>query len=66
MPTWNYEVVHVHGRLVAHDDAAWLETLVRSLTTVHEADMPVPWSVDDAPADFRIAMLKAELPRRSK
>src|SRR5689334_3557631 len=20
VPTWNYEVVHIHGRLVAHDD----------------------------------------------
>ena len=59
VPTWNYEVVHVHGRLVAHDDVEWLDTLVRSLTTVHEARMTAPWSVDDAPADYRAAMLKA-------
>ena len=59
VPTWNYEVVHVHGRLVAHDDAEWLDTFVRALTTVHEADLAEPWSVDDAPADYRATMLKA-------
>ena len=59
VPTWNYEVVHVHGRLVAHDDVEWLDVLVRSLTAVHEARMAEAWSVDDAPADYRAAMLEA-------
>jgi len=52
VPTWNYEVVHLHGRLVAHDDAAWTATMVGDLTDVNEAGMPTPWSVDDAPADY--------------
>lgn len=52
VPTWNYEVVHLHGRLVAHDDATWVAGLVRELTDVHEAGQPAAWSVDDAPADF--------------
>jgi transcriptional regulator len=59
VPTWNYEVVHVHGRLVAHDDPAWLERLVRDLTDRHEARRPEPWSVDDAPADFVAGLLRA-------
>ena len=59
VPTWNYDVVHAHGRFVAHDDVEWLDTLVRSLTTLHEARMTAPWSVDDAPAEDRAAMLKA-------
>ncbi len=59
VPTWNYEVVHVHGRLVAHDDAAWTEDLVRRLTARHEADMRPPWSVDDAPAAFVAGQVRA-------
>jgi transcriptional regulator len=52
VPTWNYEVVHAHGRLVAHDDAAWVARQVRDLTEANEHGRPQPWGVDDAPADF--------------
>jgi transcriptional regulator len=37
VPTWNYAVVHVHGRLRVIDDAAWLRRLLESLTDRHEA-----------------------------
>lgn len=59
LPTWNYEVIHVTGRLVIHDDVDWLERLVRDLTERHESPRPDPWSVDDAPADYVTAMLRA-------
>ncbi len=52
VPTWNYEVVHVHGALVAHDDGAWVATQIRDLTDQNEATLPSPWAVDDAPADY--------------
>jgi Transcriptional regulator len=52
VPTWNYEVVHLHGRLTAHDDTGWLLAQMRELTEVHEAPMPEPWSVDDPPAGY--------------
>ena len=58
VPTWNYEVVHLHGRLVAHD-GPWTEQIVRDLTNLHEAAMPAPWSVDDAPADYIASLLRA-------
>ena len=58
VPTWNYEVVHLHGRLVAHN-AAWTLQLVRDLTDHHEAGMPTPWSVDDAPEEYTAGLLKA-------
>jgi transcriptional regulator len=58
VPTWNYEVVHAHGRLVAHDDVGWLDTLVRDLTARHEAGRTEPWAVDDAPPDFVANMLR--------
>jgi len=51
VPTWNYAVVHVHGRLRVIEDALWLRTLLERLTDRHEAGLPAPWKVSDAPAD---------------
>jgi transcriptional regulator len=58
VPTWNYEVVHLHGRLVAHDDAGWLTGLVGELTDHHEAGMSAPWSIRDAPVDYFDTMVR--------
>jgi transcriptional regulator len=52
VPTWNYEVVHLHGRLVARDDGEWVLRQMRDLTDLNEASMDVPWSVDDPPAGY--------------
>lgn len=52
VPTWNYEVVHVHGELVVHDDAAWVRGQIDDLTALHETSFDAPWHVDDAPAEF--------------
>lgn len=59
VPTWNYTTAHVYGRLVIHDDPAWVENLVRRLTTLHEASSADPWTVDDAPARFIAGQLRA-------
>ncbi|MCW2642926.1 MAG: FMN-binding negative transcriptional regulator [Dactylosporangium sp.] len=59
VPTWNYVTAHVYGRLVVHDDPAWLDSLVRRLTDRHEATNPLPWSVDDAPPKFISGQLRA-------
>ena len=59
VPTWNYVTAHIHGRLVVHDDAAWVEANVRALTARHEASRPEPWSVDDAPVPYIEGQLKA-------
>jgi transcriptional regulator len=58
VPTWNYEVVHAHGHLVAHDDVGWLDAFVRELTSRHEHRREQPWAVDDAPADYVASMLR--------
>lgn len=52
VPTWDYFVMQVYGDLVIHDDAGWVEAAVRRLTDQHERPRSVPWSVDDAPADY--------------
>lgn len=59
VPTWNYTVVHVHGTLAAVDDAPWLRQLVGQLTDTREAGRAAPWSVDDAPPDYVLQMLRA-------
>jgi transcriptional regulator len=59
VPTWNYVTAHVYGRLLVHDDSAWVEALVRRLTEQREASLPHPWSVDDAPPAFVAGQLRA-------
>jgi transcriptional regulator len=68
VPTWNYVTAHVYGRLVVHDDPAWVEDVVRRLTAKHEAARLAspgqapqwpPWSVDDAPRNFIEGQLRA-------
>ncbi len=58
VPTWNYAVVHAYGPIRVIHDPAWLLAHVSSLTDVHEAQMPRPWKVSDAPSDFIAAQLK--------
>ena len=59
VPTWNYVTAHVYGRLVVHDDPAWVEALVRRLTAKHEGGRAHPWSMDDAPPPFLAGQLRA-------
>ncbi|HEV2680374.1 MAG TPA: FMN-binding negative transcriptional regulator [Rhodanobacter sp.] len=59
VPTWNYAVVHVHGRLRVVDDAAWLRRLLETLTDHHEVGQPQPWRVTDAPEDHVEKLLRA-------
>ena len=59
VPTWNYITAHVHGRLVIHDDPAWVEANVRRLTAKYERSREEPWSVDDAPEAYIAGQVKA-------
>lgn len=59
VPTWNYEVVHVHGVLSVHDDERWVRALVARLTRRHEAAEPQPWKMGDAPPAFIDELLRA-------
>src|ERR1700738_5009748 len=59
VPTWNYEVLNVYGRLVTHDDADWVLNLVTTLTNRHEQRRTQPWQVTDAPESYTRAQLRA-------
>jgi len=58
VPTWNYAIVHVHGRPRVVDDPDWLLRHVGELTAINEANQAEPWTVSDAPAEFVAGMLK--------
>lgn len=55
VPTWNYQAVHVTGRLEIVEDAAPLLEIVSQLTDRFEKPRARPWAVTDAPPDY-IAM----------
>ncbi|MFK2879135.1 FMN-binding negative transcriptional regulator [Rhodanobacter hydrolyticus] len=59
VPTWNYAVVHVRGRLKIVEDAIWLRALLECLTDHHEAAEPQPWHVGDAPDDHVEKLMQA-------
>ena len=59
VPTWNYVVVHAHGRLRTIDDPVWLRAQVETLVGRHEAGFADPWRIADAPPDYIDKMLAA-------
>lgn len=59
VPTWNYVVVHAHGRLRAIDDAEWLLGNLETLVAHHEAGFVEPWQIGDAPPEYIEKMLAA-------
>ncbi len=58
VPTWNYEAVHLTGRVEWFDDAARLEAVVRELSVVYEEGRQQPWTINDAPRQYIDALLR--------
>jgi len=58
VPTWNYVTVHAWGRPRVVEDAVWLRRQIGDLTGQQERSFPVPWLVEDAPADYVTAQVK--------
>jgi transcriptional regulator len=58
VPTWNYEAVHISGRVEWFEDVVQLECVVRDLTTFHESGRAEPWALADAPRPYIDAMLR--------
>ena len=60
VPTWNYQVVHVHGRIFfQHDDKskrAIVGHLTKHFETATNGDKA--WKMADAPADFMLDMVQ--------
>ncbi len=52
VPTWNYEAVHVYGRLAWREEPDWLREHLGALTDRYEGGRVKPWGLDDAPDDY--------------
>lgn len=59
VPTWNYTAVHAYGQLRLIDDEAWLIAFLRRFSVRHESNMPQPWQLEEAPADYIQKQLRA-------
>ncbi|AZG16428.1 FMN-binding negative transcriptional regulator [Cupriavidus pauculus] len=59
VPTWNYRVVHAHGKITIRDDERYVRGVVARLTRTHESAQPKPWKMGDSPVDYIETMLKA-------
>lgn len=59
VPTWNYLVLHLHGRVVVHDDPEWVRRQVTAQTDKYEEPFNNRWRVTDAPADFIAGQCRA-------
>jgi transcriptional regulator len=59
VPTWNYQVVHVHGRLTVQDHEKFVRGVVARLTRKHEASEQKPWKMGDSPPEYIDDKLKA-------
>lgn len=58
VPTWNYAVVHVHGRLRVVHDEDWLFEHLEAMTLRQETSVGLSWKVSDAPPTYLNRMLK--------
>lgn len=59
VPTWNYQVVHVQGRMSYRHDEAWKLAMLNALTQQQEAQQAQPWAVSDAPECYLQTMMSA-------
>lgn len=55
VPTWNYITAHVYGRLVIHDDEAWVRTAVTDLAARTQPE----YSIEDMDPVYLAGELRA-------
>ena len=53
VPTWNYAVAHLYGRVRITHDPEELERIVSALAEKYEAGAPRPWRLEDSGAAGR-------------
>jgi transcriptional regulator len=56
VPTWNYAVVHAHGKARLTDEAE-LHEIVMELAAMYEAGNTPPWKLSEQPAAYVSSML---------
>ena len=61
VPTWNYQAVHVHGKIKIRDDEKFLRGVVARLTRTNEArtGSEKQWRMSDSSKEYIDQMMKA-------
>jgi transcriptional regulator len=59
VPTWNYLAAEARGTIFIDRDPANMMDYLVPLTEQMESHRPVPWAVNDAPADYLAMMTRA-------
>jgi len=61
VPTWNYQAVHVHGKVTVRDDERFVRGVVARLTRANEARTGAerPWKMTDSSKEYIDQMLSA-------
>ncbi|MFJ3463446.1 FMN-binding negative transcriptional regulator [Achromobacter spanius] len=59
VPTWNYVVVHAHGKIAIKDDERYVRGVVARLTRTHEANEAKPWKMTDSAPEYIDTLLQA-------
>lgn len=59
VPTWNYQIVHIHGQISFHRDTKTKRAIVGRLTQRHEriTNGDKAWRMADAPSDYMDEMI---------
>lgn len=52
VPTWNYQVVHIKGKITFIEDEKTIRGILARLTRTHEASQEKPWRISDAPPAY--------------
>lgn len=61
VPTWNYIVIHINGKLTFKPEHDWMHQLVSELSDHHEKLIDSEWKITDAPSSYIETNLKAIL-----
>jgi transcriptional regulator len=59
VPTWNYVVVHAHGRPSVIDDRSRVQSILSRLVSRHESSLRAPWNSSDLPPEYLDRMTNA-------
>jgi len=59
VPTWNYKVVHAHGKISLNQDSGWITQQLHDLTDQNEEPRSKRWTILDAPENYFKKQLSA-------
>ena len=52
VPTWNYAVVHAHGKPQASQDPTFTEKILAELIERYESHRATPWNLEKVPTEY--------------